>query len=180
MVFIENLGNILIISIIVIASILIILVIIDKKLYRKIIQSSNSKNIFYLEKIENIKNTGTINTLTSLDQIARNFFVEAFGAKNTEDYSKLENFFKQKNNLESAEFCKLMNHALYSKEKINTKESQKLAPLLIKIVENNHILTKYELKKSQEDKQKGILNFLKRTFKSSQEQNSQEVNNKVA
>lgn len=180
MVFIENFGNILIISIIAIASILIILIIIDKKLYRKIIQGSNSRNIFYLEKIENIKNTGAKNTLTSLDQIARNFFAEAFGAKNTEDYSKLEKFFKQKNNLESAEFCKLMNHSLYSKEKINTEESQKLSPLLIEIVKNNHIVTKYELKKSQENQQKSILNFLKRTFKSSQEQNLQETNNKVA
>lgn len=165
MVFIANLGNILIISIIIIAAVLIILIIIEKKLYRKINRSCNRRNTFYVKRIENTKKTNTKNTLTQIDQIAKDFFAEAFGTKNTEDYSKLEDFFKQRNNLEIAEFCKLMNLALYSGEGITKKESQKLVPFLMGIVKKNLIATKYELRKLREPKKTGILDYLKRTFK---------------
>ena len=175
MVLIENFGKILIISIIIIASALIILVIIEKKLYRKIIQGRNSRNVFYAKKIEDIKNTGAKNKLIILGQIARDFFAEAFGTKNTADYSKLENFFKQKNNLEIAEFCRIMNRALYSGGKINKEESQKIIPLLRVIVQKNHIFTqkeREELKKSQEPQKPGILDSLKKTLNISNRQNT--------
>lgn len=142
MTVIENLGNVLIISIIVIVLTLIILVIIERKFYLKLIRSIYSRNNFYMKKIANLNKIGSKNILVSIDQIARNFFIEAFGTKNTEDYSKLENFFKQKNQVEPARFCELMNHALYSGKEINQEDRERLILILIEIVKNNLIATK--------------------------------------
>ena len=109
--FTEDLGIFLILFIAIIIVILIILIIIERKISRKIIKDRNSRNVFYLKQLENAAREYPKNMLINLDKIARNFFAEAFGTRNTSDYSRLESFFKQQNKPIEAEFCNLINHA---------------------------------------------------------------------
>lgn len=160
MIIIKNLGIILIILIAVVFTLLIILINIEKRLHKKIIKKKSSRDIFYLKRIEGIPKIDSRKTLINIDKIAREFLKEAFKIKGTEDYSILEDFFNQKGNNEIAEFCDSMNNALYSGKKINKEDSQKLISSLIKIIKDNPLFIKEELKK-KEVKKPGILNYLK-------------------
>ena len=141
MVFIENLGKILIIFIPIIISILIILIILEKKFRNKI--RENNRNKFYLSEIREIDRSNTKKILESIDKIARNFFEEAFKIKKSSGYSELKKYFDQNNNISAAEFCEIMNNLLYSKEKDNSK-TQKLINLLTEIAETNEIISEAE------------------------------------
>jgi len=169
MVLIKNLGNTLIISMTLVFVLLIILIIIEKILHKKIIKNQGSRNIFYINKIESINKTNLDKALTDIDQITRDFFKEAFNIKQNIGYTKLENFFNQKNDTEAAEFCNLMNDSLYSGKK-NKKEYiqkwvlsltvQKLILSLTNIVQNNPLFTEEELRRKKLEKT-GLVNYLK-------------------
>ena len=141
MIFTENLGKVLIISITIITSILIILITIEKKLNKKI--PKKTRNAFYISEIKKIDKSNPKKILKSIDKIARNFFEEAFKIKKFTGYSELKKPFNQKNNVKAVEFCELITKLLYSKEKNNNK-IQRLINLLIEIVKTNKIISKEE------------------------------------
>lgn len=141
MVFIENLGKILIILIPIIILVLIILIILEKRLRNKI--RENDRNKFYLSKISEIDRSDPKKILGSIDKIARNFFEEAFKIKKSAGYSELKNYFYEQKNARVAEFCELMNNLLYAQEKDNNK-IQKLINLLTEIAETNQIVSEEE------------------------------------
>ena len=160
MVLIKNLGNTLIISMTLVFVLLIILIIIEKILHKKIIKNQGSRNIFYINKIESISETNLDKALTDINQITRDFFKDAFKIKHNIGYTKLENFFNQKNDAEAAEFCSLMNDSLYSGKKNKEEDIQKLILSLTNIVRNNPLFTKEELRRKKLEKT-GLVNYLK-------------------
>lgn len=141
MVFIENLGKILIILIPIIILVLIVLIILEKRLKNKI--RANNRNKFYLSEIREIDKTYYKKSLESINKIARDFFEEAFKIRKSMGYSELKKYFDQNNNSKAAEFSEIMNTLLYSKEKDNSK-IQKLINLLIEIAETNEIISEAE------------------------------------
>ena len=141
MVFIENLGKILIILIPIIILVLIVLIILEKRLKNKI--RANNRNKFYLSEIREIDKTYYKKSLESINKIARDFFEEAFKIRKSMGYSELKKYFDQNNNSKAAEFSEIMNILLYSKEKDNSK-IQKLINLLIEIAETNEIISEAE------------------------------------
>ena len=146
MVTIENLGNILMILIAVVSALLIILIIIEKKLHKKIIKTKESRNVFYIKKISKVDKPDSKNTLTNLNKITREFFIEAFKIEPGADYLKLEKFFNQQNNIEVAEFCGLMNDALYSGKRNKKEDIKGLILSLAGIVQRTPLSTGEELK----------------------------------
>lgn len=141
MVFMENLGKILIVLIPIIIAVLLVLIIIEKKFRAKIRQ--NDRNKFYLSGISAINKTDPKKALESIDKIARDFFEEAFKIKRSAGYSELKKYFDQNNKAKAAEFCEIMNNLLYSKEKDNSK-IKKLTDLLTEIAETNEVISEEE------------------------------------
>lgn len=154
MTFMENLGIVLIISIITIASILTILLAVEKKLKKRI--KKKNRNRFYISEIKKIDKSNPKKILKSIDKIARNFFDEAFKIKKFVGYSELKKSFNKKNNIKAVEFCDLITMLLYSKEK-NSNKIQELINLLIEIVKTNKIISKEEQMKTGKHK---IRNYL--------------------
>lgn len=137
----ENLGIILIVSIVTIASTLIILLTVEKKLKKRL--KKKNRNKFYISEINKIDKSDPEKILKSIDKIARKFFEEAFKIKNFAGYSELKKSFNQKKNIKAVEFCDIITTLLYSKEK-NHNKIQRLLDLLIEIVESNQIISNEE------------------------------------
>jgi hypothetical protein len=160
MTIMNNLGILLIFFITIVFTLLIILIIIEKKLHKKIIKNENSRNMFYLERIGRINKKDPDKALTSIDKIAKDFFKEAFKVKRNMGYDLLGSSFKQKNNVEVARFCSLMNDSLYSGKKKNDENIKGLILILESIVKNNLLYTKEELERKNLEKE-GLINYLK-------------------
>ncbi|MFH1585772.1 MAG: hypothetical protein ABIB79_03325 [archaeon] len=152
-----TLENILIAVIVVVAAILAYLVFVEKKLYKKLLKVQNDRNKFYIKEITTVRKPDPAEILKKADEIAMDFFKEAFGVKRGTEYSKLEKYFKQEKNPEAAKFCNLMNDILYSGKKPNKEDNQKLIVILIDIIKNNQIITpeeKEEIRKEELKKEK--------------------------
>lgn len=158
MIFIENLGEVLIISIIIIAFILIILIIVEKKLNRRI--KKKNRNTFYISEIKKMDKSNPKKILKSVDKITRSFFEEAFKIRKFTGYLELKKYFNQKNNVKAVEFCELITELLYSKEK-NNNEIQRLINLLIEIVKTNKIISKEEQIKIEKNKRRNYSGKMK-------------------
>ena len=165
MAFINNWENILIAFLIVIAVVLIILEILERKLHKKLIRKKDSKNKEYIQKLKKIKIPQKEIALNKLNNIAVNFFKEAFKIKGTVEFSELKTFFKEKNKTEESTFCEELERKLFSGRETNTKDIKKLIKKLIRIINKNHIYTKKEEKELKERKlkeKKGIRKLLKK------------------
>ena len=137
----ENIGTVLIISVLGIASVLMILITVEKKLKFKEKLTRKDKNKLYVLEVKQIDKSKPEEALKSVDAIAKRFFVESFKIKNFSGYAELKELFKKKNNTKAIEFCELMDKLLYSKEKQNN-QTPKLIHFLIGIIRSNKILEK--------------------------------------
>ncbi|MFH1787374.1 MAG: hypothetical protein ABH811_01125 [archaeon] len=142
----EGLPTIYLIIVGLILFILIILTIIEKILRRKIKIRKSSIDP-YLKKIKKIKKTKPKETLQKIDDLAIQFFRERFDIKHATEYSELRNFFNQKKDKQSEEFCNRMNDVLYSGKNTNKEINQDLILRLTQIINDNP-------KKDKEDKLK--------------------------
>ena len=177
MVYIPNLGTILIVIVSVVSLVLIYLIMIEKRLHKKASKIKNTKNRFYIEKISKLTLSNPQTTLKEIDKIARNFFREAFKIKPSMEYGELKEIFTKKHNKKMIEFCEKMSGLLYAGRKPEKKQNQKLISILVDIIAKNQILTKPEKeildKKSQAKDKKAptslrklkILEMIKRKFK---------------
>jgi len=165
MVYIPNLGTILIVIVSVVSLILIYLIITEKRLHKKVSKIKNTKNRFYIEKISKLTLANPQNTLKDIDKIARNFFREAFKIKSSIEYGELKEIFTNKHNKKMVEFCGEMSNLLYAGKKPEKKHNQKIISILVDIIEKNRILTKQEKeildKKSQIKDKKAPTSFKK-------------------
>ena len=152
MALINNIGIILIVLIAVVSAILIIVIIVEKKLRKRVVQNQGSRNLFYIRQVDDINKTNARSGLTQIDKITMTFLEEAFMIKQSADYSALEKFFRQRGNKELANFCRVMNNALYSGIKANNQENERISLMLKEIIKNNPLYTEEELERMKEEK----------------------------
>lgn len=157
---IENIGNILIILIAIASVILIILIALEKNLYQKIVIRKNRRNAFYIKEIKKINKKDPKIALNKIDNIARNFFKEAFKIGKSKDYTEIKGYFNQKNNIDASILCDMMIKILYSGKEPDVKKNQILIIQLIKIIVNNPIMTKEEKLLQENKNKKTIKNLL--------------------
>lgn len=157
---IENIGNILIALIAIVATILFILIALEKDLYQKIVIRKNRRNAFYIKETKKINKKYPQIALNKIDKITKNFFNEAFKIQKSKDYSEIKDFFKKQNKIESSILCDMMIKTLYSGKEPDIRENQILINQLVKIIVNNPIMTKEEKMLQKNKNKKTIKNLL--------------------
>ena len=131
----------LLIIIIILVAVIIALKVLEKR-FRKVIElRKNSKSLLYRKEIRNLKNYGEDpeRLVDSIDNIARNFFKDAFDFDYNLEYSELAEKFTQLKKEDGVNFCNLMFSLNYSGEKIDREKLAELIDLLDKIIRKNRI-----------------------------------------
>ncbi len=157
--------GIILVIIIFLSAIILFLHRLEKRLKEKFKLQKEDRNLFYLRKIEKLNDSlSTLfsprsskerpeNILHSLDTLARDFFMEAFGLPYSLEYSELVGEFEKRQKKEATDFCRLMTELIYSGEKVEKEKLIDPIELLRRIVEENKIPTKEKLE-NEERKEK--------------------------
>lgn len=139
--------------------ILLFLIILEKKFRKKFKLQKKSRNLFYKRKIKKLSKLklNPQEFLDAINNLARDFFEEAFDLPDHLEYSELINEFKKTGKKECITFCGLTSELSYSGKSIEKNKLSVLIKLLEKIVEKNKILSeeeKKEMKGIKEEKEK--------------------------
>ena len=132
----------LIIALIVLMAVMILLFIIQRNLKKKItfkeeIQEKGSDLINEIENLRALKESPE-SILRNLSTLTRNFFAEEFKISKNLDYAELIEIFRQRSKPMIVSFCQKMLEALYSGEKLETKELNSLIDNFQAIVSEVH------------------------------------------
>jgi len=146
--------------ILIIIAILIVVIfflkIIEKRLVRLLTARRGIKNVYYKKELKKLKKLNSNSKLKekildSINDLARNFFKDAFGLPHNLEYSELIEDFRKKERKECISFCKIISELNYSGKEIEKHDIIALISLLEKIISKNSILTE-EAKKEMEEK----------------------------
>ena len=86
--FIENLGYLLIGFVLIVSIFLIVLSLLEKRLHIRFLKGKHWRNQLYIMKISKIDLNNPEQSLRTLDNTAKNFFIEAFHLKGSLEYSE--------------------------------------------------------------------------------------------
>ena len=132
----------LIIALIVLMAVIILLFIIQRNLKKKITfkEEIQEKGFGLINEIENLRalKESPESILNNLNTLTRNFLAEEFGISKNLDYSELIEIFRQRSKPMIISFCQKMLEALYSGEKLETKELNSLINNFQTIVSEIH------------------------------------------
>ena len=155
---IQNMGktNLIILISDILLIILISLIIIERKIKKKIKFHKKNRNRFYKEKIKKSKkkNLNPQESLDAINNLAKDFFKEAFDLPVHLEYIELANEFKKTEKKDCATFCEIASELNYSGEKIEKNKLTNLTKLLEEIITKNKIVPKEEEKKEKERENK--------------------------
>jgi len=154
-----NLKWIIIVSSISLVLLIIIFILysIEKKLKKKL-DTHNQKNNFYKNKLEKLKKSKLTpeQFIDRLNNIAKDFFKEAFNLPYSLEYSELTEEFRKKGKKECITFSELMIETAYSGEKIEKHKLNILTGLFEKIIDKNKIITQEEEKPEEKKEEIGV------------------------
>lgn len=136
-----DIKNFIISILVILALILVFLILIEKKLKQKLKLQRNSRNLFYKRKIKRLNRLKLKpqEFLDSINDIARDFFKEAFDLPYNLEYSELVSEFEKRKKEDCVAFCKLISELNYSGKKIEKNKLITLSKLLEKIIDKNKI-----------------------------------------
>lgn len=136
--------------------VIIILKIIEKGLRGRLSLRLSDRNLFYRREIKRLSKSkaNPEKILEGLNNLARDFFKEAFDFSYHLEYSELIPKFKNLRKKECITFCKMISKLNYSGEEVKKEKLDVLMNLLRKIIEGNRILTDAEKIKLEEERRK--------------------------
>lgn len=127
--------------ILILVLVIIILQIIEKSLRKKLELRKKDRNLYYQRELKKIArlDASPEETLDSLNNLARNFFKEAFGLSQTLEYSELKEEFKKMKKIDCVNFADLMLELNYSGLKVEKSEIHSLIKMFERIIYANKI-----------------------------------------
>jgi len=164
----EMLWAVIVIAVLIL--IIFVIILLERKLKRMIELRKKSRIFYYRKEIKKLnKLINPQKALDAINELAKNFFKEAFNLPHSLEYSELTEEFRKTGKKECISFCKLLLELNYSGEKIKKEQLKALISLLEKIVEKNRIPGEEaleEAKRKEEEKQKIIEKYKpKKIFK---------------
>lgn len=132
--------------------IVLLLIFIEKKLTKKLKIQKKSRNLFYKRKIKKLSKlkSNPEEFLDAINNLARDFFKEAFDLSYSLEYSELINEFRTTEKKECITFCTLISEINYSGKKIEEHKLSILIKLLEKIIGKNKIFSEEERKEMKQ------------------------------
>jgi hypothetical protein len=130
---------------------IIVLTVIEKGLNKKVIVKRKEEQTYYQRKISGVdEQKGDPNVfLTSVDEIAREFFTEKFGVDGNLKYSQLIGEFEKKGNMNAVSFCEGIQEIYYGGGSINNEKLNFLYNTLNTFIEEDAVMSKQKPKVTQ-------------------------------
>jgi len=136
----------LFLAIILLTLAIILLYFLEKKINKRVEQIKNDRNVFYKKEIKKLIEIKLVKErmLEHINNLAREFFREAFDIPSSMEYSEMIEKFKNMGKREAISFCNLLSEVEYSGEPIDKNKIRALLRLLEKIIEKNKIISQEE------------------------------------